>query len=111
VIQLGLILALVTSLLVAGTWLVHSIKEDGRNECRAEHAEAARMAELRSRERIGADRERAKKRELEIAPRVAAVVASAPVSCLSDDALSVLRDDANQYSPRGVPKAGGADSR
>ena len=52
-IQIWLLLAAVTAALGAATYGIHSLKEAGRVECRAEHAEAARMAELRARERVG----------------------------------------------------------
>jgi hypothetical protein len=111
VIQLGLILALVTSLLGAGTWFIHSQREVGREECRASHAEAARMAELRQRERgneAARAFERAKlernSREATIAPQVASAVASNPGRCLDDLGVQLINDDIRQGRGSSEPK-------
>jgi hypothetical protein len=111
VIQLGLILALVTSLLGAGTWFIHSQRELGREECRASHVEASRMAELRSRERSGkasADFEKnrgiATSRERAIAPQVASAVARDTGSCIDDGMRGLINDDIRQGRGPGEPK-------
>jgi len=92
--------------------LVHTLQESGRAECRAEHAEAARMGELRARERTGAaaDRFEAKRasnaaRERKIAPEVASVVAdpAAAGPCLTDRMRNVIADDVSQHGTAGEP--------
>jgi hypothetical protein len=111
VIQLGLILALVTSLLGAGTWFIHSQRELGREECRASHVEASRMAELRSRERssVAAKKFEHDKRELQgreraIAPQVAAAVARDTGSCIDDGMRDLINDDIRQGRGPGESK-------
>jgi hypothetical protein len=113
VIQLGLILALVTSLLGAGVWIVQSIKDQGREECRAEHAEASRMAELRQRERgvksvtqLGQDR-------TQIRSRDEAVIRDLERStynraCVDDERLRILNERIRQG--RTTDRADGAVS-
>jgi hypothetical protein len=111
VIQLGLILALVTGLLGAGVWIVQSIKDSGREECRASHVEASRMAELRSRERssVAAKKFEHDKRELQgreraIAPQVASAVARDTGSCIDDGMRGLINDDIRQGRGPGEPK-------
>jgi hypothetical protein len=100
VIQLGLILALVTSLLGAGTWFIHSQREIGRNECIASHQEASRMAELRARERGNIASKRfqegiaqSRSREREIAPQVASAVARDTGRCIDDGMRGLINED------------------
>jgi len=111
VIQIWAVLALVTAILAGGAWVIHSLKESGRDECRAEHAEVARMAELRARERgdVAAGKYEAKKRtsaarERTISPQVAQAVASAPAGdCFDERMLRLLADDLSQRSDPSKP--------
>lgn len=96
-IQLGLILVLVTGLLAAGMTIIHQVKESGRAECRAEHQEAARMAELRARERGDtASRKFEAERASIDAKRAAAERAvestASNGACLSDGVLNAIND-------------------
>jgi type II secretory pathway pseudopilin PulG len=111
VIQLGLVLALVTSLLGAGVWIVQSIKDQGREECKAEHAEASRMAELRQRERgvsaargYEAGNATRAARERTIAPQVASAVARDTGSCIDDGMRGLINDDIRQGRGSSEPK-------
>ncbi len=98
-LQLGLLLALVTSLLGAGTWFIHSQREIGREECRASHAEAARMAELRSRERAGAARTQLENDRTQIGNRdveARKALVGADRSCVDDRVRDALNERIRQ---------------
>lgn len=79
--------------------LVYTLKESGKAECRAEQAEAARMAELRARERtnIAAGGFEADRRTIAAKSRTTAIeaakVANSPDmrgSCLTDDSVRLI---------------------
>jgi hypothetical protein len=97
VIQIWLLLAAVTAALGAATYGIHSLKEAGRVECRAEHAEAARMAELRSRERGAISAKAYQQDRTQQASRAREVIRDLERrtyngTCLSDGVLESLND-------------------
>lgn len=107
-IQLGIILALVTSLLGGGVFIVRSIKESGRAECRAEHQEAARMAELRSRERGDESAKKFQRQEREIQGREREVIrdlarTASDGNCLSDGVFDSLNNHLREARGPGEP--------
>ena len=98
-IQIWLLLGAVTAALGAVTYVIHGIKESGREECRAEHQEAARMAELRQRERVtsAATKFQHDKREIHARDAEARKALVGPPSrCVDDDSLRILNDRIRQ---------------
>jgi len=92
--------------------LVYTLKASGRAECNAEHTEAARMGELRARERTNtaagkfeARRATNAARERTLAPEVARVVAepAAAGTCLTPSMLQLLADDVSQHGTAAEP--------
>jgi hypothetical protein len=107
-LQLGLILVLVTGLIGAGVAFISSVKESGRAECRAEHIEAARMGELRARERAGKASTQFEKERTQIGNRerdVSRSVASAASDsgCLSPGVLDTINSHLREARGAGKP--------